>query len=207
LIGDYLGVEYASAFARFAWDGYNDLLYENYNLSVDDCVLVLGGYLGGSTQIWREKYQVSVILVEPVPDYVQSLRQRFENDSRVSILDHAVSDCTEELTIGLSKDTSGVFESTGKLISVKSVDIVEVLSTLDTFPVGLEMNIEGGEYAILTRLTETGLLSKVENLVVQFHNYGIEQELQRAQIRKSLTESHDCVFNYDWVWERWKLKK
>ena len=69
------------------------------------------------------------------------------------------------------------------------------------------MNIEGGEYECLARLIQTGAISRVEVLLVQFHRYGLESELSKAQIRINLEKTHSCIFEFPWVWERWDRKQ
>ena len=53
------------------------------------------------------------------------------------------------------------------------------------------------------RMIELDLLKEVGSFVIQFHNYNLNCQLARAQIRIALSKTHECVFNYDWVWERW----
>jgi hypothetical protein len=68
----------------------------------------------------------------------------------------------------------------------------------------LEMNIEGAEFDVLPGLIETGAVAFVNNLLIQFHNNDNLHEIQRAQIRLALSETHREVFCYEWVWELWK---
>ena len=70
----------------------------------------------------------------------------------------------------------------------------------------IEFNIEGGEYDCLIALIESGLISTINILQIQFHNFSQSSELNRAQIREKLRLTHSLIFNYEWVWERWELK-
>jgi len=71
----------------------------------------------------------------------------------------------------------------------------------------LEMNIEGGEYEVLNRLISTRDLTKVSTILVQFHNYGLISELERSKLRNLMNETHENIFTFDWVWERWDRRK
>jgi hypothetical protein len=70
----------------------------------------------------------------------------------------------------------------------------------------LEINIEGGEYNLLSDLIESRQIKRIKTLLIQFHNNERNSEFQRASIRHLLQETHEQIFNYDWVWEKWKLK-
>jgi hypothetical protein len=68
------------------------------------------------------------------------------------------------------------------------------------------MNIEGGEYQCLERLIETRDIERIKILLIQFHRYGLKNEISKAQIRMDLDKTHVCRFEFPWVWERWDRK-
>ena len=107
----------------------------------------------------------------------------------------------------MNEYSTSTFIETKNKRRIQKYDIVDFLESLEILPTVLEINIEGGEYDVLERLITSGILSKIEKYVVQFHNYNIECEINRARIRLELSKTHQCVFNYEWIWERWEKVK
>lgn len=203
---EYIGPELKSELARFAGDGYDDLLYTNHELSTSDTVLVLGGYKGKSIKIWRNLYDCNVVAYEPIPAFFELLNEKFAGDHKVSLHQFAVSDKEESILFALAEEGTSAFLKAEQNLRIAAKDIEAELARINPSPVVIEMNIEGGEYVVLKRLLQTQSIRKVHTLLIQFHNYGYEQELARAQIRLALSETHFCEFSYEWLWEKWTLK-
>ena len=87
-------------------------------------------------------------------------------------------------------------------MEVRLRDVVDVFKELDIGNVDLfKLNIEGSEYAVLDRMIETGLISRVRYLQVQFHEFGTELPIvHRDRIREGLYKTH----NEHWVSHPWK---
>jgi FkbM family methyltransferase len=204
-IWKYLGgYEIGNALIRFAKDGYDDLLYREHNLVAGQSVLVLGAYKGSSIQEWIDRYPVKVYAVEPVKEYIDVLLRKYAKNKSLEIFPFAVGNKSEEIEINLDEYSTSTFIDSKNKRRIQKYDIVGYLKSLEIFPTVLEINIEGGEYEVMERLITSGTLSKIETLVIQFHNYNIECEFNRARIRLELSKTHQCVFNYEWIWERWE---
>ena len=206
-IRSYMGSEALSPIEHFASKGYNDLLFSDLKLDSEDSALVLGGYLGYSISKLRDLYNCHVVAIEPIPEFAKTLREVFRLDEKVEVLEFAVSGSNGNLDLGLEGESTGSNSNSGTSLKVKSRDISEQLVEFEVFPRVIEMNIEGGEYECLARLIQTGAISRVEVLLVQFHRYGLESELSKAQIRIDLEKTHSCIFEFPWVWERWDRKQ
>lgn len=196
-----LGESGISAHEKFLRDGYNDLLLRDHSLDPQDSVMVLGGYLGDSVAMWRSLYGVRVHAVEPVPEFAAMLRTRFLHDDKVLIHELAVGAQDGEIVVVPDGDASGQFAPNGQEVRVSSRRATSLLQGLPDSPSVMEVNIEGGEYAVLLDLLDSGRLPPT--LIIQFHLVDERSELLRAQLRHRLRETHSCEFNYDWVWERW----
>ena len=70
----------------------------------------------------------------------------------------------------------------------------------------LKMNIEGGEYEVLPRLIETGLILAVDNLQIQFHPIDSQSPGRMKAIQLALEKTHELTWRYQWVWENWKRR-
>ena len=89
----------------------------------------------------------------------------------------------------------------------KIVDIVEEFENENIeFVDIMKINIEGAEYELLDRMIKTGIINKVKRLIVQFHTFGETENINKQNIREGLSNTHECFFEYPYVWEGWKLK-
>jgi len=68
------------------------------------------------------------------------------------------------------------------------------------------MNCEGGEYPLLFYITAFDLIDKIDNIMVQFHNFGPHASSQRDIIRNWLSRTHKETFCYPFIWENWSKK-
>ena len=67
----------------------------------------------------------------------------------------------------------------------------------------MKVNIEGGEYALLYDLINSGYIKNIENIQIQFHNNVPGHDLMIQDIRKKLEKTHTLTYKYDYVWENW----
>jgi cell wall assembly regulator SMI1 len=71
----------------------------------------------------------------------------------------------------------------------------------------MKVNIEGGEYDLLEHVIATGLIHRVENIQVQFHDFFPDAVRRMAKIHDELTKTHYLTYQYRFVWENWRLKR
>ena len=206
-IWDYLGgYENGSELVRFAKHGYDDLLVQNHNLFPGDRVLVLGAYKGSSIERWLQIYEVEVLAIEPISEFVDFLNCKFAENKSVTIFPFAVGSVNGDVSLSVDEYSTSSFMRHGISRVVELVDVGQFLASLEKLPRIIELNIEGGEYDVLERIIELGFLKSIDCLIIQFHKYDLRCELRRAQIRLVLAETHNCVFSYEWIWERWQRK-
>lgn len=67
----------------------------------------------------------------------------------------------------------------------------------------MKVNIEGGEYELLTRLIVTGYIKTIKQIQFQFHNIDPDSESKMRGICTDLTLTHRPTFQYKFVWENW----
>ena len=70
----------------------------------------------------------------------------------------------------------------------------------------MKINIEGGEFDLLDQLIKSKLVTRIDNIQVQFHNFFDNSKDRREGIRKQLKQTHYLTYDYYFVWENWKLK-
>ena len=189
----------------FHRNGGHALVVDDLPLTSDDVVIDGGGYLGGWASDVLIRYGSRLIVFEPMPEYATHLRRLFGGNSRVEVIQAALSDRSGEDTLSLETDGSTRFPRTGaKTTRIPLVDVSEFLLSRQLEDVGcLALNIEGSEYEVLDRLINTDLVARVRCIVVQFHAINEASQTRRNAIREAFARTHRCNFNYPFVWESW----
>jgi FkbM family methyltransferase len=186
--------------------GGQDLLYRALPVTTGDLVIDGGGYHGSWTDEMLCRYGCRSIIFEPVAPFSAALRARYARNSNVEVLETALSNKTGRAKISFSMDGSSIFRpsSKGESFEISLLDFSAFLRERDISDVAcLKLNIEGGEYDVLEQLIEVDLLRSIRSLLVQFHQVDSHSEMRRSRIQTALKRSHQCRFDYSFVWECW----
>lgn len=70
----------------------------------------------------------------------------------------------------------------------------------------MKINIEGGEYELLEHMLDTGLVSRVCNFQVQFHDFVPDAYPRMLAIQERLRATHELTYYFPFIWENWKRK-
>lgn len=70
----------------------------------------------------------------------------------------------------------------------------------------IKLNIEGGEYAVLKKLIDSGLICKFKHIQVQFHLNVPNARKKYKELVKQLRHTHTRQWCYPFVWESWQRK-
>ena len=204
--------DWLSPIENFKKDGWSQLLLKSVPTSPPLEIVVFGGYLGNSVQDWLNRVSGSHVNVfEPIPAFAKKLEERFIGRN-VVVHAFGIGAKVEERQFkllgdatffsSLDRDVVGNHVASAEKVLFKSATDVALLLPED---IGvMEINIEGGEYELISLLSETGILGRTNFLFVQFHEVG---EGTKASIRSSralLEETHEMVWSYELVWELWK---
>lgn len=181
----------------------------DYPLDRDSVVLDVGGYHGDFAQQIHDRFGCRVFVFEPVPQFFELCAQRFASCPRVRCFNYGLSASAGRFAITEEADGSSLAKRSAKVprqwVEVRRyADVVQALG-LDRIDL-LKLNIEGGEYDVLTHLLDTGLIRRVRYLQVQFHDFVDEAARRRDQIRERLRQTHDEMWNYPFVWESWRIR-
>jgi len=98
-----------------------------------------------------------------------------------------------------------ISDKEGEKIKIKKIsDIIEEqkVNKIDL----MKINIEGGEYDLLFFLINENLISKINNIQIQFHNFIPNAIKKREEITNLLKNTHKNDWSYYFVWENWSLK-
>lgn len=190
-------------------DKGDETLRLNYKLDKTSIVFDVGGYLGDYAKAINQKFGCKVYLFEPVPKFYNECVKRFSNNQSIICLNYGLSSKPGwfEMNINNNKSSFKQIEIGSQRQQAEVRSITEVVKELGIQNIDLiKINIEGGEYDLLPTIIETGLIKHIQHVQVQFHNF-IEGAIEnRLGIRKSLELTHREMWNYEFVWESWKLK-
>lgn len=181
----------------------------DYPLDSTSQVIELGGFTGVWSEKIIDKFNPNLIIVEPIPQFVDELKRNFGSNPKVNIEEVAIS--TSNKTINLYVKGCATSETnvvSKKIVSVKSYDINYFISKYNLSKIDLiQVNIECEEYPLIINWIETGFLKNVKYLQVQFHTFCKNYEENYKQIFDGLKKNgFEINYKYDFVWESWVNK-
>jgi FkbM family methyltransferase len=201
----------ARAPAYFAWvRDRGDLTRRlDYMLTPAAVVWDVGGYEGQWTSDVVARFGCRVEVFEPAPSAVGIIRRRFAANPLVRVHAHALGEADGRRNLTQAADASSLeLDGHGLKTQVVEVrDVVAVWTELGEQPIDLlKINIEGGEYALLERLVRSGLIGKINELQVQFHDFVPQAVARRQALVEMLTRTHERTWCYEFVWENWRRR-
>jgi FkbM family methyltransferase len=188
-------------------DGDNQHRY-NCLLDPGSIVFDMGGFEGSWAAEIFSRYACRVEIFEPAPTFAEKIKNRFAKNPYLRVHTCGLAARTRSEHLSLSSDASSVFiKPDGATVPIELVDAKEWFDRNPTPRVDfMKINIEGGEYELLERLIETGLISRVVQLHIQFHEIAVDSKARMEAIRGKLALTHDALFHYTFVWDGWRLK-
>ncbi len=202
-------LNYSKAAIEFVRRQESDkILAEVAGLTEGRVVLDVGGDTGAWAMELYQRYAPQLYIFEPHPRSVVALHERFAGlDSKILPFGLGSSNQSCQLSddgMGSSVyDASRNFHGANKF-DIRIRDVHEVFTELNLKEVDLiKINIEGGEYDLLPRLIDTGLVRRCRMVRVQFHDWFPNAFALRRRIVKDLAKTHDVEWSYPMVWESW----
>lgn len=194
-------------------DGDNTLRLD-YPLQPGDVIFDIGGFRGEWTWKLRGRHpHCSYHIFEPVVPYAATIAAKFKDFPNVTVYPTGIgaesfdgqiyfpTRVGDEATLHPDDPSRYISET------IHVTDIVEAFDKCEIdFVELMKINIEGHEFDLLERMIKKGLHKNVGNLQIQFHKIDGESEVRRQKIQNKLSKTHECTWNYPWVWENWKLK-
>lgn len=189
-------------------DGEDLKLLFDHDLTPDSVVFDVGGYDGNwpARLINYKGFVSNYFIFEPMPKFYGWLTNRFK-DPKIHVFNYGLSGSNYKTEFRENVDRSGAFCNQGPFYPVELRDIADVIPTLSINKIDLFVsNCEGGEYSLLPRLVESGLISLIDNLMVQFHAVGPEHEEKRQAIIYALSSTHKQTLEWPFNWDVWKKR-
>lgn len=180
----------------------------DYPLGPTALVVDAGGYEGQWASDIFGRFACRVHVFEPVASFADRIGARFAHNPAIVVHREGLAGRTRTETIHLRANGSSIFgraEGPGETIALR--DVAEWWSAHHIEQIDLlKLNIEGGEYEVLERLLETGLVARVVAVQVQFHQTVPDAAARYEKIAAALAATHRLTWRYPWVWENWQRR-
>ena len=185
----------------------DERLIADFPLSASSVVIDAGFYKGDFARRMSERFGCRVFAFEPAPEFCDLAKPLLETLPDVSLECAGLSDFDGTTRLTYAADgTSTHRKSEGDVVDAKVRAASGVLDEIRT-PIDLmKLNIEGDEYPVLENLLDKGKMTSVRHLLVQFHLIDDTSRSRYDAIAARLRETHELVWRYPFVWERWDLK-
>lgn len=178
-----------------------------YPLSEESIVIDLGGYKGQWASDIYARYNCNIYIFEPVNIFYEKIKKRFCENNKINVFCLALAANKRFETISINADASSMF---GKDISHKeTINVEDVASFFQSHQITsvdlIKINIEGGEFELLPRLIESGIIKNIKNIQIQFHNIDSASESNMVAICSELSKTHQLTYKFKFIWENWEL--
>ncbi len=178
----------------------------NYDLNKNSIVFDVGGYEGNWASDIFNKYGCTIHCFEPVKKFADKIKNRFSPNPKIIVYNVGLSNTNQKANISHSADGSSIFRGTGS----EEITLVNVIDFLDKNKITkvdlMKINIEGGEYDLLEYLIQQNSVTRFQNLQIQFHDFMPRARERMKNIQKNLEKTHALTYQFEFVWENWKLK-
>jgi FkbM family methyltransferase len=189
----------------FSIDG--DQTYRlNYALQSTSVVFDLGGYEGDFAHQIASKYGCEIHLYEPIEAFHQQCVERFSGNRNVHCHRYGLSNVDGLFDISNADNASSLIAVNNgagcETVIVKR--FVDEFARLEIIDIDLiKINIEGSEFVLLPHIIESGIINRINNIQVQFHDFFPDAYAERRRIHHMLRRTHKLDWCFPFVWESW----
>lgn len=192
------------SYFRYIGAGGDAAFRFDYRLEPTATILDLGAYRGEWTREMLRRYDCRVYVFEPVASFVDSLQEAFAGE-RVAVCRFGLGAQTRSETISIAGDATSIFTRSESHEQILIKDAAEWWQEAQPGRIAVaKINIEGGEYELLPRLIETGLIGEIDEVQVQFHDFVDDAPRRMDEILASLALTHEPTWQFPFVWENWR---
>ena len=190
-------------------NGDKTLRLEYPELNNNSIIMDMGGYEGQWSSDIYSKYNSNIYIFEPYKPYAVSIESRFKKNEKIKVFSIGLGKCNSKELLNISADGSSVFKGVNNS-NTSEIDIIDAVIFLKDHEINMidlmKINIEGGEYDLLEHLIQEGAINSIINIQVQFHDFAPDAFNRMKNIQNELSKTHELTYQYELVWENWKLK-
>lgn len=205
----YFPTEQDKSIKKWRADNGDQRLIPVHDLNEDSFVMDVGGFHGDFAAEIYARYSCLINIFEPVPHFVDLMKERFEKNPKINIFDIGLGGHTSTETISVNQFSSSIYRKVSEdAVEIKIVNIVDWLDENKIEKIDLiKINIEGSEYELLDKFIESPYINRTKEIMIQFHNFFPDAVARMEKIQKKLAETHELSFQYPFIWENWKMKQ
>ena len=179
----------------------------DYSLNKDSVVFDVGGYKAEWAQPIYNLFGCNIYVFEPIEDFSQKISQKFLKNEKIKVFSFGLGDKDKDISISLDENASSIFKSNENSTVIEIKDVHAFIKDHNILNIDLmKLNIEGGEYDVLSKLIETGDVERVKDIQVQFHSFVPNAKEKYKALAKKLLNTHTLTWRYPFVWENWRRK-
>lgn len=177
-----------------------------YNLDSNSIVFDVGSYKGDFAAKISNLYHCHIFCFDPIKEFCDQTRNR--DIEKTKVYNFGLGAYTRKQDIFLKDNGTSVFNYS-EINSKESIIIQDVYDFVKKENIGcidlMKINIEGGEYELLDKIIDTGLINIINNVQVQFHSF-VDNSIERKRlISQRISKTHKLTYKYEFVWENWEI--
>lgn len=200
--------DYRAMVKKWYADGGDDRYRFDYDLDERSFVVDLGGYEGQWASDLYARHRCRIAVFEPVARFARNIEARFRKNSDITVYACGLGATTRTETIYVHGASSSTHKKQTQSEQIEIVDAKQWFEEHSIESVQLmKVNIEGGEYELLERLVATGLIAKIDDIQVQFHNFAPDAAARMEQLQRAMRATHAPTYQYRFVWENWRRNR
>ena len=97
------------AHKKWVKDNGDETLRLDYKLTKNSVVFDIGGYRGDFAESIYEKYNCTVYVFEPVQEYFEFIKKRFDGNGKIKVFNFGLSDIDTLMKISVSESASSIY--------------------------------------------------------------------------------------------------
>jgi len=180
----------------------------SYNINEESVVFDIGGYVGQWACEMSCKFNPIIYIFEPVPEYSDIIKNKFLKNPKIYSFNYGLSNKDTTSLITLQKTSSSSHKKSKNSIDINLKKISSFIKQKEIKKIDvMKINIEGEEYNLLNDLLDNNLISIIDNIQIQFHDFVPSAEEKMKSIQNKLSKTHKTTYQYPFVWENWELKQ
>ena len=189
-------------------DKGDETLRVNYPLNENSIIFDVGGFKGEFAMQMIKKYNSQIYIFEPVEAFFLVIKEKFLNNPNVKCFNYGLAGHDQELEINVAHNASSIYLNSNLTETIQLKSLVDFIKVNNIKHIDLiKINIEGGEYELLESLLDSNCITMIDNIQVQFHDFIIDNAKERMnKIQNRLLKTHMLTYQYEFVWENWKLQ-
>lgn len=189
---------------RYLEEEKQQALRLRYDLGPQSLVVDVGGYEGQWASDIYGMYRCRVEVFEPIPEFAERIRQRFKQNPDIRVHEAGLGPRSEDVAFSLQADGTSQFRAGGGTCMVRMKSIEDAFKDYPQDIDLMKINIEGGEYDLLESMIAHGLVKRVKNLQIQFHDHMPKAKERMEAIQNELAKTHKTTYQFPFVWENWQ---